>query len=211
MENTAAHELMLLALDPNQGGRRHAQPLSYAVPVVLAAELALQGRIRLDDGRLSVVPGNSRELGPAMRHVLQAADKCQGKRPTAAVRKLRSGADLAVLDELISSSQVRRGSRTVLGLFQADAQKVADSGRVRRLAQELARQLDHGVADQRALLLAWGLQIARLERQVLGQDYRQLRRAAMDMSARGGLPADAVALLKGGLRARQAMESAAAS
>ncbi|MGO4958315.1 GPP34 family phosphoprotein [Luteococcus sp. Sow4_B9] len=211
MENTIAHDLMLLALKPSDGGRRQTASLSYAIPAVLLAELALGAALSLNGKQVTVSGQHDGQLPEALRRTLDAARQAGDRKPRVLVQKVRKGSDIGVLDDLVRAGQVRRSTRTVIGLFDSTKEIATNAHAVRQLADQTQHALRAGTTDQRTLVLAWGLRIARLEKQVLGDDYRQLRKQAERMCDAGALPDVVLEVLRGGLKAREAMESSASS
>ncbi|GAA1395033.1 GOLPH3/VPS74 family protein [Luteococcus peritonei] len=205
---TAAHELELLALDPESGARRRAQAMSYAIPSLLLAELALRGRLEIRDGLVTVVDPTPTGIALLDRQ-LDAVQQDKPRKPQALVRRLRRGADTSVLEELTALGAVRPQQAKALGLFPVD-HHLPSREATRQVSTTTLAEASGSQPSARALLLAWGLRIGRLEKQLLGPEYREQRSRVEERSARE-LPAAALALLKGGEKARVASESAAAA
>lgn len=205
---TAAHVLELLSLDADSGARRSAQAMSFAVPTLALAELALRGRLGVRDDVVVVLDPSPTGVALLDRE-LSAVQAERPRKPRALVPKLRRGADTSVLEELAALDAVRPQTGKALGLFPVKQYlpnpDAAYQSRTTTLAEVHA--LD---PSPQALLLAWGARIGRLEKQLLGDDYRQTRARVEQLSERM-LPEDVVALLRGGLKAREASEAAAAA
>lgn len=208
---SAAHALVFVSLGP-EGNRRSSTPTSYAVPALALAELAQRGRVDLVDKRV-VARDRSRTGVTLLDDMLEriAAEPKQHKADRL-LRKLRSGADLHVLRELEEMGLVRSSKERWMALVPTTRYPVRDREALRTATLPLNEQLLKGrPADERTVLVGLGLEIARLEKQVLGADYKLARQNAHQAAERGTISPVTAAVAKAGLKLRQSMEAAAAS
>lgn len=208
---SAAHALVFVSLG-SEGHRRSSTPTSYAVPALALAELAQRGRVDLVDKRV-VARDRSRTGVTLLDDMLEriAAEPKQHKADRL-LRKLRSGADLHVLRELEEMGLVCSSKERWMALVPTTRYPVRDREALRTATLPLNEQLLKGrPADERTVLVGLGLEIARLEKQVLGADYKLARQNAHQAAERGTISPVTAAVAKAGLKLRQSMEAAAAS
>nr|BFD96162.1 hypothetical protein KitaXyl93_75220 [Kitasatospora sp. Xyl93] len=164
---TLAEEVLLLTLEDESGAVKESAGAACAIPGALLAELALAGRVALEDGTVTVVPGGEPTGEPLLDGRLERlAEWARGRRTAKASEWLtqdRATAPADTLERLVERGLVTEERRRVLGVFPVRRYPEADGRVERALRERLAAVVLHGAEpDARtgaliALLHAAGL------------------------------------------------------
>ncbi|GAB7184148.1 hypothetical protein ATKI12_3979 [Kitasatospora sp. Ki12] len=168
MHVTLAEELMLLSLDDESGVAKDGAAAGWAVAGGLLAELALAGRVALDEGRLSVIdptPTGDPLLDERLERLVEwIGGKAPGKAKAAEwLTRDRATAVRAAVDRLCERGLVVEERHRVLGLFPVRRYPEADGSVERELRGRLTAVIRHHEApDMRTATLIALLHSARL-------------------------------------------------
>ncbi|MER7754978.1 GPP34 family phosphoprotein [Kitasatospora sp. NPDC097643] len=168
MHVTLAEELMLLSLDDESGVAKDGSSAGWAVAGGLLAELALAGRVALDEGRLSVTdrtPTGDPLLDERLERLAEwVGRKAPGKAKAADwLTKDHPTAVRATVQRLCERGLVVEERHRVLGLFPVRRYPEADGSVERELRARLGAVIRHHVApDVRTATLIALLHAARL-------------------------------------------------
>jgi hypothetical protein len=179
-----AEELLLLALEPAKGtvhlGTR--SELHRALALALAAELAIGGCLTYDGKQLDVVPGEP-EADPLLVEALGAISERLGQgwkpmRVLGSLDKDLGGVWARLIDRLVAAGTIVEEHHGVLPARHP----VSDAGlHAAVLSRVQAAAADDGPLDPRdAVLLAYGLQCALVDRVAPERSQRRHATARMD-------------------------------
>lgn len=160
-------------------------------------ELALTGRVGLDDRRRLVVSDPSATGEAVLDGALAIVSTRQGKKPKACIQPLAKGLRRALYDRLVAAGVVRLDETRVLGLFPLRRWPVVQAGQESAVRTRVAQVLVQGTTpDERTAALVALLHALKAEHKVVdprqhGIGKRELRDRAEEV-ARGDWAAAAV-------------------
>ncbi|MFJ8621914.1 GPP34 family phosphoprotein [Kitasatospora sp. NPDC093550] len=168
MHVTLAEELMLLSLDDESGVAKDSSSAGWAVAGGLLADLALAGRVALDEGRITVTdrtPTGDPLLDERLERLTEwVGRKAPGKAKAAEwLTRDHATAVRSTVQRLCERGLVVEESRRVLGLFPVRRYPEADGSVERELRARLTAVIRHHEApDVRTATLIALLHGARL-------------------------------------------------
>ncbi len=160
-------------------------------------ELALTGRVGLDERRRVAVVDPSPTGEEILDGALAIVSGHQGKRPKSLIQPLAKGLRPALYDRLVARGVVRRQETRVLGLFPLRRWPAVGGGQEAAVRAQVAQVLVQGTTpDERTAALIALLHALKVEHKVVdplphGLSKRDLRARATDVS-RGDWAAEAV-------------------
>ncbi|MFI6156325.1 GPP34 family phosphoprotein [Kitasatospora sp. NPDC051170] len=165
---TLAEEVLLLTLDDESGVAKERFGAAWAIPGALLAELALAGRVTVEDGKVAVLDGEP--VGePLLDGCLdRLAGWAEGRRTAKAsdwLLKDRATAPTDTLARLVERGLVTEERHKALGIFPVRRYPEADGSVERALRERLAAAVLHGAEpDARTAALIALLHAAKLYR-----------------------------------------------
>ncbi|MFI8454849.1 GPP34 family phosphoprotein [Kitasatospora sp. NPDC085464] len=183
MHVTLAEELMLLSLDDESGVAKDGSSAGWAAAGGLLADLALAGRIAVDEGRLAVTdrtPTGEPLLDDCLERLAAWVErKAPGKAKAADwLTKDHPVAVRSAVQRLCERGLVVEERRRVLGLFPVRRYPEADGSVERELRARLAGVIrHHATPDVRTATLIALLHAARLH----GLAFPDLPRARVEL------------------------------
>ncbi|MER8185918.1 GPP34 family phosphoprotein [Kitasatospora sp. NPDC094015] len=170
MDVTLAEELMLLSLDDGSGVAKDATSAGWAVAGAFLADLALAGRVAIDEGRLGITDGTPTGEPLLDERLARLAEWVGRKAPGRArsadwLTKDHATAVRATVQRLCERGLVVEERHRVLGLFPVRRYPEADGSVERELRERLAAVIRyHQEPDVRTATLIALLHAARLHR-----------------------------------------------
>jgi hypothetical protein len=148
METTLGEQILLLSLDDTTGAPQLQVQSEYMISAACLLELAIAGRIRLEDDRLVVQDGTPLGI-PALDEALtqlSAQDKHDNAQTW--IYELRKGAAARARQGLLDKGIIREERTRVLGLFPRTRYPEADSSAEDALRQQLTAVVLEGQAPE---------------------------------------------------------------
>ena len=148
-ETLIVEDLLLLMLDDETGTPSGAGTLHYTLGGAVLVELALLGRVEIEEGRggLNGPRIHAAGDGPLTDPLLQSAFDKVAERPRAVqtlILEIGSGLWRPLVDRLIERGLIRREKKRVLGIFRMNMLPADDTGHETRLRQEIRAVLEDG-------------------------------------------------------------------
>ncbi|WP_031074908.1 GOLPH3/VPS74 family protein [Streptomyces sp. NRRL WC-3742] len=144
---TLAEEVLLLTLDDESGVAKERAGAAWAIPGALLAELALAGRVVLEDGKVSAVgrePVGEPLLDGCLGRLVAWAEGRRTAKASDWLLKDRATAPSDTLARLVERGLVTEERHKALGIFPVRRYPEADGSVERALRERLAAVVLHG-------------------------------------------------------------------
>jgi hypothetical protein len=181
-----AEDLLLLLTDDTTGKLLvPGSQLDVALGGAQLVELAVAGRVDVDDRKRLVVPDASPTGEPLLDRALETAQRRAGRKPSAVIGELGKGLRAQLHDRLETAGILRREQGRLLGLFPTTSWPAASARHEAAVRAALVGPLVHGVTpDPRTASLVALLHALRATHKVVVPKEHGIRRRDLDRRAK---------------------------
>ncbi|WP_141577792.1 GPP34 family phosphoprotein [Actinomadura sp. WMMA1423] len=183
---TLAEEVMLLSLDDEKGDAKEPSRVQWAVAGAMVVDLALAGRIDVEDERVHVRDPSPVGVPYLDAELADLAERGEAPKVKKVIEHARKTGVKGARQSLIDRGLVREEKKKVLGIFSVSRYPEADGAAERELRDRLEAVVEHGRSpDERTAALVALLHGARLRKLAFGGGDRRRTETRMKEIAEG--------------------------